>query len=391
MAHRKTKQHTVNVVMANFSAPDNLSYLDLFEGYDELYAVNFVSNLDFLTEIIPFFTKAEIIFGNPAIVPTRLDTTFAMQKETLCELYKSEQYKQLAQRINDDSLKIFLADAPLYPEKLFCMKNGEGSTRVIIGSSNLDQLPSNCDRNASIICFDDEAAYTYYINLFEQFKNEHSYILDKTAAQITFEDKQILENLPILHKAQANSEHIYHSVPKSTIVKMTEYIADIERLAKDFVELPKPDRKGQSQITPDKINSIKTKTLDNMAAGNEANLQDVLQTLIPNPTYSVEDGVDVESVHAEFVHDGAETPAHGGKCLRATALLLRFAVAGIEHIRNFRIPGIALSGGGHHHIFAGGVGVHDGADALYVVAVRQRRTAEFADSKAHFFISLPSM
>ncbi len=105
----------------------------------------------------------------------------------------------------------------------------------------------------------------------------------------------------------------------------------------------------------------------------------------------VEDGVDVESVHAEFVHDGAETPAHGGKCLRATALLLRFAVAGIEHIRNFRIPGIALSGGGHHHIFAGGVGVHDGADALYVVAVRQRRTAEFADSKAHFFISLPSM
>lgn len=33
-------------------------------------------------------------------------------------------------------------------------------------------------------------------------------------------------------------------------------------------------------------------TLDNMAAGNEANLQDVLQTLIPDPTYSVEDGVD---------------------------------------------------------------------------------------------------
>ena len=282
MAHRKTKQHTVNVVMANFSAPDNLSYLDLFEGYDELYAVNFVSNLDFLTEIIPFFTKAEIIFGNPAIVPTRLDTTFAMQKETLCELYKSEQYKQLAQRINDDSLRIFLADAPLYPEKLFCLKNGEGRMRVIIGSSNLDQLPSNCDKNASIICFDDEAAYTYFINLFEQVKNEHSYILDKTAAQITFEDKQILENLPILHKAQANSEHIYQSVPKSTIVKMTEYIADIERLAKDFVELPKPDRKGQSQITPDKINSIKTKTLDNMAA-RRAKFEKFMPQLVIEP------------------------------------------------------------------------------------------------------------
>ena len=28
MAHRKTKQHTVNVVKAQFCAPENISYLD---------------------------------------------------------------------------------------------------------------------------------------------------------------------------------------------------------------------------------------------------------------------------------------------------------------------------------------------------------------------------
>ena len=33
MAHRKTKQHTVNVVKAQFCAPENISYLDLFEGF----------------------------------------------------------------------------------------------------------------------------------------------------------------------------------------------------------------------------------------------------------------------------------------------------------------------------------------------------------------------
>ena len=282
MAHRKTKQHTVNVITANFTAPTNISYLDLFEGYDELYAINFITNLDFLAEIMQFFTKIEIIFGNPSIIPTRLDTTFAMQRDALYELYKNEHYEQLAQRINDDSLKFFLADAPLYPEKLFCLKNKEGKTRVILGSSNFDQLPSNCDKNASIICFDDETAYTYYINLFEQFKNEHSYILDKTAAQTTFEDKQILENLPILHKAEADSEHIYQSAPKSTIVKMTEYMADIDRLAKDFVELPKADRKGQSRITFDKIDTIKTKTLDNMAA-RRAKFEKFMPQLVIEP------------------------------------------------------------------------------------------------------------
>ena len=34
MAHRKTKQHTVNVVKAQFCAPENISYLDLFEGFN---------------------------------------------------------------------------------------------------------------------------------------------------------------------------------------------------------------------------------------------------------------------------------------------------------------------------------------------------------------------
>ena len=53
-----------------------------------------------------------------------------MQRDALYELYKNEHYEQLAQRINDDSLKFFLADAPLYPEKLFCLKNKEGKTRV---------------------------------------------------------------------------------------------------------------------------------------------------------------------------------------------------------------------------------------------------------------------
>ena len=49
MAHRKTKQHTVNVVKAQFCAPENISYLDLFEGFNELYTINIATNIDFFS------------------------------------------------------------------------------------------------------------------------------------------------------------------------------------------------------------------------------------------------------------------------------------------------------------------------------------------------------
>ena len=67
MAHRKTKQHTVNVVKAQFCAPENISYLDLFEGFNELYTINIATNIDFLANLLELFTKVEIIFGNLAL------------------------------------------------------------------------------------------------------------------------------------------------------------------------------------------------------------------------------------------------------------------------------------------------------------------------------------
>ena len=59
MAHRKTKQHTVNVVKAQFCAPENISYLDLFEGFNELYTINIATNIDFLANLLELFTKVD--------------------------------------------------------------------------------------------------------------------------------------------------------------------------------------------------------------------------------------------------------------------------------------------------------------------------------------------
>lgn len=267
MAYRKTKQHTIDVVKAQFSASENISYLDLFEGFTDLYTINIATNIDFLSNILNMFQRIEFILGNPALVASTFENTLAMQRNTLQEIYKSEAYGQIVEMYNNARLNIYLADAPLYPETLFCLKNQEtGATRVILGGGNFDQLLTNSDKNQAFVYFDDENAFAYYFSLYTNFKNDNSIVLTKSAFDITYEDPQMLENLPILQKAATNPEHIYSVAPKTTIVKTTEYLSDIDRLAKDFVELPKADRKAQAKISADKVDVIKRKTLENIQA-----------------------------------------------------------------------------------------------------------------------------
>lgn len=286
MAHRKTKQHTVNVVKANFCASENLSYIDLFDGFNELYTINVATNFKFLADILDLFIKVEFILGNPALIPSTMENTFAMQRNTLQELYKSEDYPKFVEKYNKQELMIYLADAPLYPESLFCLRNSEtGATRVILGANNFDQLASNSERNNALVYFDDENAFMYYWHLYSEFKQINTHILEKEALAVTFDDEKILENLPIVHKAKLDSEHIYSVVAKSTIVKTATYMNDIERLAKDFVDMPKADRKGQTKLTDDKMATMKLKTLENIQL-RRAKFEKFMPQLVIEPEYN---------------------------------------------------------------------------------------------------------
>mgnify|MGYP007128733277 FL=1 len=41
----------------------------------------------------------------------------------------------------------------------------------------------------------------YYMNIYNDFKQNNSEIVNENAWEITYEDTQMLENLPILHKS----------------------------------------------------------------------------------------------------------------------------------------------------------------------------------------------
>ncbi len=264
MANRKTKQHTITIVKAQFDTSENLSYLDLFEGYDEIYAVNYVHNLDFLIDLLPRFKKAEYILGNPGLITATLENTCAMQIEALQNIYKNERLEEIEKRTAEGSLNLYLADAPLYLEKVFCLKNSKGDVRVIIGSGNMNQQAANSDRNAQVVCFDGEKAYNYYMSCFEQFKQQYAVKIAQEALTPTHDDMKLLENMPIWQKAAQDEDHIYPADSRTAVSSLEVYAGDIKRAANYFVDLPKADRKGQAKITRDKVDIIKQKTLDNI-------------------------------------------------------------------------------------------------------------------------------
>lgn len=53
----------LQVVKAKFIGTESTDWVELFDGFDELYAITFSSGIDFTCKVVKRFKYAEIIFG----------------------------------------------------------------------------------------------------------------------------------------------------------------------------------------------------------------------------------------------------------------------------------------------------------------------------------------
>ena len=98
----------------------------------------------------------------------------------------------------------------------------------------------------------------------------------------------------------------------------------------------------------------------------------------------VQHRLDVEGGHAQLFHDGSEAAADSRKRGGTAARLRRRAVAFVQEVGHLDVVGKALAGRGDDGEPPGRVCAQDVCHARYVVAVRQRRTAEFTDDEFHW-------
>ena len=64
MEQKIDKQADVlSVVNAKFLSEEKKNWQDLFEGFDEIYAITFSSGVDFVSKVLEKYKYGEVIFG----------------------------------------------------------------------------------------------------------------------------------------------------------------------------------------------------------------------------------------------------------------------------------------------------------------------------------------
>ena len=258
------KTTSIDVVKADFIESIRTDWKELFSGYDELYAITFSSGLKFVDNVLEQFKYAEIIFGCEGVMNDNIAAIMAMQLESVKQLIKSKTAKHMAEKLEDESLKLYVSRDTRSHEKIFILKACDGRTRVITGSANMSASAFCGVQRENILCFDDELAFNYYMDLYEAFREKCSDQVTHKAIVGSLNDSEFLqdhmEEIPIMKTAEKNVVFIeeIHSDEEDDLAEIVVNIKGHENEMKPM--LPK-EKKGNGKIlfTSDVVKKFKNK------------------------------------------------------------------------------------------------------------------------------------
>lgn len=162
---------TLKVVKAVYTDTVETNWEDLFDGFDRLYAITFSSGIEFVNKVINKFSYAEVVFGCEKIIANDIAAIMSVQIDSVQRLAKSKSAGNLANRLNDGSLQLYVSRDTKSHEKIFILESADHKhVRVITGSANMSASAFYGIQRENIVCFDDEAAFAHYKILFDTFK-----------------------------------------------------------------------------------------------------------------------------------------------------------------------------------------------------------------------------
>lgn len=261
----------IRVVEAEFKRVHTMNWIDLFNGYDELYAITYSSNIDFISKVLPNFRYEEIIFGCEAVLEDNVAMIMSVQFSQLKFISKHKSAAMLAERLEDKTLRLLVSREIKSHEKIYVLKADDGRVRVITGSANLSYSAFNGIQRENITYMDNESAYEYYREQFEQFKDECADNVEHTIISRIIADPdtaldELIDIVPIADTIK---------VKKTVILEESEnpeYIiaADASNISKDIKPLvPKKDKQGKVILAPSELTKVKRKYKETREAKSE--------------------------------------------------------------------------------------------------------------------------
>lgn len=268
----------LKVVKAEFVERQNVGWVDLFSGYDEMYGITFSSGIQFMEKVFDSFEHIEMIFGCEGVLNDDLATIISTQIKSVEAIVKSKSALRIAERMRAGNIDIRVSRDTKSHEKIFILKAKDGRVRVITGSANMSASAFLGIQRENIIFFDDLAAYEYYKELFEDFKEKCSdSVSEKVVFALAEDEDYVRDNIqetPIIQTIQKRSVVI---LEPSENGDEAEFVADIkgfESEIKPLIPRVKPE-KGKVFITGDTTRAFKRKYDEN------ANVKKVREKKLP--------------------------------------------------------------------------------------------------------------
>lgn len=230
----------LNVVKAVYADTVETNWEELFDGFDRLYAITFSSGIEFVNKVINKFSYAEVVFGCEKIIANDIAAIISVQIDSVQRLAKSKSAGNLANRLDDGSLQLYVSRDTKSHEKIFILESADHKrVRVITGSANMSASAFCGIQRENIVCFDDEAAFSHYKVLFETFKETCSDNVSYKAVVNTMNQEDYL-------KENIKEVPVFQSIEKQKLVFLEqaqpedeveyEIVADVKKMQ----ELVKP-------------------------------------------------------------------------------------------------------------------------------------------------------
>lgn len=230
----------LNVVKAVYADTVETNWEELFDGFDRLYAITFSSGIEFVNKVINKFSYAEVVLGCEKIIANDIAAIMSVQIDSVQRLAKSKSAGNLANRLDDGSLQLYVSRDTKSHEKIFILESADHKrVRVITGSANMSASAFCGIQRENIVCFDDEAAFSHYKVLFETFKETCSDNVSYKAVVNTMNQEDYL-------KENIKEVPVFQSIEKQKLVFLEqaqpedeveyEIVADVKKMQ----ELVKP-------------------------------------------------------------------------------------------------------------------------------------------------------
>lgn len=188
----------LDVVRMEFVEADTLRWQDLFSGFDTLRAITYSSAIGFVYQLADMFEDVEVIFGCEDVLSYSLQEIMAYQCKLVDRMREtaSKMKVDLMSRVEDNTLHFFVAREKLSHEKIYLLSASDGRKRVVMGSANMSYAAFGGRQRENICYIDGSSAYDWYLNSYNEFRDECTDQIFKETLAIA-DDGEHIEEIPI--------------------------------------------------------------------------------------------------------------------------------------------------------------------------------------------------